>query len=465
MILFKKLSQFYHIGFLFIILFSSAVHSYPAPSVWEVLSQQFSLDHEANRPEVQAQIRWLIQHPRYLQQLTRAEPYMYHIMTEIKKRHLPGELALLPMIESAYNPFAYSGAGAAGLWQLMPGTGSDFGLKQDWWYDARRSIPSSTGAALDYLEYLHRLFHGNWILAFAAYDAGEGAIARIIKDNHHTNFWSLPVPKETRAYVPRLLALADIIQNAQNYHIQLPPIPHVPYFEEVAIGSQIDLNHAAQLAGISYQDLLKLNPGYNRWATAPNQPYKLLIPASHAASFSRNLAHVPKNQRVSWTRYRVNAGDSLDNIAARHHTTVNMIKELNQLKSNIIPTGQFVLIPNHQYATTPPATPHSHFSKPKAYKTIYIVDNKDDFDSISKKLNVTVEQIKAWNNLAEQAELQFGQSLIIWRTAQNATYIVKNGDSLTRIALTYHTDLQKLLYLNPNLRKTQLRPGQVIRVY
>ena len=233
----------------------------------------------------------------------------------------------------------------------------------------------------------------------------------------------------------------------------------------MAIGSQIDLNHAAQLAGISYQDLLKLNPGYNRWATAPNQPYKLLIPASHAASFSRNLAHVPKNKRVSWTRYHVKAGDSLDNIAARHHTTVNMIKELNQLKSNIIPTGQFVLIPNHQYTTTTPVTPHSYFSKPKAYKTIYIVDEKDDFASISKKLNVTVEQIKVWNNLAEQSDLQSGQSLIIWRAAQNATYIVKNGDNLTRIALAYHTDLQKLLYLNPNLRRTQLRPGQVIRVY
>lgn len=459
----KKISRFCRIGLFFYALLPNLALSYPTVSVWTVLSQQFSLDHEINRPEVQGQLRWLIQHPRYLQQLTRSEPYMYHIMTEIKKRHLPGELALLPMIESAYNPFAYSGAGAAGLWQLMPGTGSDLGLKQDWWFDARRSIPSSTGAALNYLEYLHRYFNGNWILAFAAYNAGDAAITRIIKENHHTNFWALPVPTETRRYVPRLLALAEIIQHPEKYHVQLPPIAHVPYFTEVAIGSQIDLNHAAQLAGISYQDLLKLNPGYNRWATPPNQPYKLLIPASHAASFSHNLSQVPKNQRVSWSRYRVKAGDNLQSVAARHHTTVNMIKELNQLKSDIIPKGQFVLIPNPSYPTQP-SVKHSHFSKPKAFKTIYIVDKNDTLESIAHNLGVTVEQIKFWNHGIEEAALQSGHSLILWRASQTATYTVKNGDNLNRIALAYHTSLKKLYYLNPKLRNTPLLTGQIIRV-
>lgn len=463
MLVCKKISPLLRIFLLFLCLFPIVVMSYPSISVWVVLSRQFSLDHEINRPEVQGQLRWLIQHPQYLQQLTRSEPYMYHIMTEIKKRHLPGELALLPMLESAYNPFAYSGAGAAGLWQLMPGTGSDLGLKQDWWFDARRSIPSSTGAALNYLEYLHRYFHGNWILAFAAYNAGEAAMSRIIKENHHTNFWALPVPKETKNYVPRLLALAEIIQHPEKYHVQLPPIAHVPYFEEVAVGSQIDLNHAAQLAGISYQDLLKLNPGYNRWATAPNQPYKLLIPASHVARFSHNLSQVPKNQRVSWTRYRVKAGDNLYSIAASHHTTVNMIKELNQLKSNAIPKGQFVLIPNNSYATQPHVS-HSHFSKPNAFKTIYIVDKNDTLESIAQKSHITVAQIKFWNNGTEQTELQPGQSLILWRSTQSATYTVKNGDNLNRIALTYHTNLKKLYSLNPKLRTAQLRTGQIIRV-
>lgn len=464
LIFFTHLSRYLSSVFLLVSLIPSTGYTYSSLSIWEVLNQQFSLNHETSRPEVQAQIHWLLQHPNYVRQFTKSEPYLYHIMTEIQKRHLPGELALIPMVESAYNPFAYSGAGAAGLWQLMPGTGLDLGLKQDWWYDGRRSIPSSTHAALNYLEYLHHYFNNNWILAFAAYDAGEGAIARLVKENHHQNFWALPVPKETRAYVPRILALAEIIQNAQHYHIQLPDIAPIPYFKEVSIGSQIDLNHAAQLAEIPYQDLLKLNPGYNRWATAPNQPYKLLIPAQNVALFGRNLATVPANKRVSWTRHKVNKDDTLSGIAARYNTTVNMLKELNQLKTNTIPAGQYLLIPNHRYATSSSHQP-VHFTKPAFYKSIYITDKKDSFGVIAKKFHVSEEQIKAWNDLSDPKELRAGQSLIIWRSYQDTSYVVKSGDSLHKIASAHQTTLKQLLFLNQNLRVSQLRAGQVIRVH
>nr|WP_232220587.1 transglycosylase SLT domain-containing protein [Legionella tunisiensis] len=277
-------------------LFSNTV--YAAPNVWDVLRNQFALNHEVSQPEVQTQLRWLVSHPSYLQKLAQSEPYIYHIVTEIKKRRMPGEIALLPMIESAYDPFAYSGAGAAGLWQLMPGTGNNLGLKQDWWFDGRRSIRPSTDAALNYLTYLNKYFNGNWILAIAAYDSGEGTVSRAIKNSRqysrNISFWTLPVPQETKAYVPRLLALAEIIKYPQRYRVTLPDIPHVPYFEEVNIGSQIDLNHAAKLAGISYKDLIKLNPGFNRWTTAPYKPFKLLIPADKVAHFNRNLANVPE---------------------------------------------------------------------------------------------------------------------------------------------------------------------------
>ena len=166
---------------------TAVADAHSTPNVWDVLRQQFSLNHEVTQPEVQNQIRWLVAHPSYIQKLARqSEPYIYHIVTEIKKRKLPGELALIPMIESSYDPFAYSGAGAAGLWQLMPGTGTDLGLKQDWWYDGRRSIGPSTNAALTYLAYLHNFFNGDWVLAFAAYDSGEGTMARIIKNSGQT---------------------------------------------------------------------------------------------------------------------------------------------------------------------------------------------------------------------------------------------------------------------------------------
>ncbi len=409
-------------------LLTTMVSAQSTPNVWEVLRHQFQLTHDVTRPEVQTQIQWIIAHPSYIQKLARqSEPYIYHVVTEIKKRKLPGELALIPMIESSYDPFAYSGVGAAGLWQLMPGTGTDLGLKQDWWYDGRRSIGPSTHAALTYLAYLHSFFNNDWVLAFAAYDSGEGALGRIIKNSGLTgqrvSFWSLNVPQETRAYIPRLLALAEVIQNPQRYRVELPDIPHAPYFEEVNIGSQIDLNHAAQLAGISYRELIQLNPGFNRWATAPYRPYKLLIPADKVSNFSRNLAHVPEDQRVSWTRHKVSAGDNLMLIAQKYHTTVNLIKELNQLKSSSIQKGQFVLIPRNKNtgitintAATHAMAPTHHFIPSKQYKVIHIVQNKESYQHLQKKYGVTLHDIKTWNHLTGTAPLRPGQQLIIWKT-------------------------------------------------
>ena len=448
-----------------------------------MLRKEFVLNHEVTQPEVQNQLRWLVAHPSYLQKLAQSEPYMYHIITEIKKRHIPGEIALIPMIESSYDPFAYSGAGAAGLWQLMPGTGTDLGLKQDWWFDGRRSIRPATDAALNYLVYLNKFFNGDWILAFAAYDSGEGTMARIIKNSHQTgkiHFWSLPVPNETKAYIPRLLALAEIIQNPGRYKIQLPDIPHTPYFEEVNIGSQIDLSNAAKLAGISYHDLIKLNPGFNRWATAPYRPYKLLIPANRVENFNRNLANFPEDQRVSWTRHQVSAGDNLNLIAQRYHTTINLIKELNQLKSNSVKKGQYVLIPkaktmtlSEKEKTIPTLPTHQlqtapikpRFTAPKIYKTIHIVQQNESLNQIEKKYGVSATQIKLWNKLPSAQSLHKGQQLVIWRQNQaSGVYVVKKGDNLGQISRETHVKLATLVQLNPNLRQRLIKPGQRIKL-
>ncbi|KTD24442.1 LysM peptidoglycan-binding domain-containing protein [Legionella maceachernii] len=452
-------------------IFPHALYSRPAPNVWDVLRSQFTLNHEVNQPDVQSQIQWLITHPSYLQKLAQAEPYIYHIVTEVKKRRLPGELALLPMIESAYDPFAYSGVGAAGLWQLMPGTGNDLGLKQDWWFDARRSIRSSTDGALNYLTHLCRYFNGNWLLAIAAYDSGEGTVSRAIKNSgqssRHISFWSLPVPSETKAYVPRLLALAEVIKYPQKYRVTLPDIPHVPYFEEVNIGSQIDLNHAAKLAGISYRDLIKLNPGYNRWATAPYKPFKLLIPADKVVHFNRNLATVPVDKRVSWTRHQVHSGDTLGSIAQRYFTTVKLIRELNQLKSDKLKLGQSILIPsskNAPVAAIPKTTPPVEIDKPpttQTYKVIHIVQPGDTYQTLEKKYNVTSIDIQNWNQTNAASGLKIGSQLIIWkRVVQYGVYTVKTGDSLSSIAKRNNTSVQTLSQLNPNIDTSRLKPGQ-----
>ncbi|HAU1151372.1 TPA: LysM peptidoglycan-binding domain-containing protein [Legionella pneumophila] len=468
--------------FLFCILIfigipNSAISS-TAPDVWDVLRSEFTLSHEVTRPEVQEQIRWLISHPSYINKVSRqSEPYIYHVLGEIKKRKLPGELALLPMIESAYDPFAYSGAGAAGIWQLMPRTGSDLGLKQDWWFDGRRSIGPSTDAALNYLVYLNKYFSGNWILAIAAYDSGEGTISRAIKstarNRRYVQFWNLPVPRETKVYVPRLLALAEIINNPKRYKITLPTIPYLPYFEEVNIGSQIDLNHAAKLAGISYKELIKLNPGYNRWTTAPYKPFKLLIPAEKVERFNLNLSNIPEDKRVSWTKHQVKRGDNLDSIAKRYNTTANLIKQLNQLTSNKVKLNQSLLIPSSKnspaVAKIPPQEQKPAIKQPvpmKNIRIIHIVQNNDSYQKIQKTYGVAAKDIRSWNKLANNTPLRKGQHLVIWkRVKQPIEYIIKSGDSLSVIAKKHQTKVNTIISLNPGLKKSiPLRLGQKILI-
>lgn len=469
--------------FIFPGIFAVAIAS-EAPDVWDVLRSEFAISHEVNRSEVQEQIRWLANHPSYINKVCRqSEPYIYHILAQIKKRKLPGELALLPMIESAYDPFAYSGAGAAGLWQLMPRTGSELGLKQDWWFDGRRSIGPSTDAALNYLLYLNKFFNGNWILAIAAYDSGEGTIARAIKSTakpgRYVEFWNLSVPRETQVYVPRLLALAEIIKNPHRYKVSLPNIPYLPYFEEVNIGSQIDLNHAAKMAGISYKELIKLNPGYNRWTTAPYKPFKLLIPTENVERFNLNLSSVPEEKRVSWTKHQVKQGDSLSNIATRYHTTVNLIKQLNQLTSNQVKPNQSILIPSSKNtaviakkeiplstkAAQPVETVHIITSE-KNRRIIHIVQNNDTYKKIEKTYGITAHDIQMWNKLPIDKPLRKGQQLVIWkRVKQPIQYIVRPGDSLSVIAKVHQTKVNNLLNLNPGLkRSTPLKLGQKILV-
>ncbi|WP_131794445.1 lytic transglycosylase [Fluoribacter gormanii] len=451
--------------------------TYAATDSWEVLRTQFALNHETSRPEVQEQIRWFIAHPGFLNKVSRqSEPYLYHIIYEVKKRNLPGELALLPMIESAYDPFAYSVAGAAGLWQLMPQTGAGLGLKQDWWFDARRSISSSTDAALNYLLYLNKFFNGNWVLAIAAYDAGEGTIDRAIKatGGRAQSFWDLAVPRETQVYVPRLLALAEIIKSPSQYKLTLPEIPYLPYFVEVNIGSPIDLNHAAKMAGISYKELIKLNPGFNRWTTAPDKPIKLLIPAEKVHQFNLNLANLPAEKRVSWEKHIVQPGDNLDSIAVRYHTTVNLIKQLNQLRTNHVEPNQFLLIPSTR--NTPvvvkkePAPSTLTFGHqivvPQNKRVIHIVQENETYQTLVRTYNVSAKDIQIWNKLASNQELHKGQQLVIWKKViQPIQYVVKQGDSLSAIAQQHKTKIERIIELNPGLKRNEpLYRGQKLLV-
>ncbi|MBA2649116.1 MAG: transglycosylase SLT domain-containing protein [Legionella sp.] len=419
--------KWFIITFFFLFTLPGFSEAQAVNDVWAALRQGCHLNYEVRRPEVQKQIRWLVAHPGYIQTACRqSEPYIYHILKELKQRNLPAELALLPMIESAYNPFAYSNKGAAGLWQLMPATGGDLGLRQDWWYDGRRGIRSSTDAALNYLRYLNKLVSGNWILTIAAYDAGGGAISRAIKpfENAHRPYdvWSIQLPRETQIYVPRFLALVELIKNPQQYKIQLPRIAYQPYFEEVNVGSQIDLSRAAKLAGISYKELIKLNPGYNRWATAPYQPFNLLIPKQMVQSFNFNLAHMPMDKRISWIKHQIMPGDNLANIAYRYHTTENLIKQLNLLKSKGLQTGHVILIPSSIHTPAIVMTQSASPLKPriiesKKRRLIHIVQPHESYKILERLYGVSSKEIQVWNNLSSNQPLQPGQQLILWKVS------------------------------------------------
>lgn len=320
-----------------------------ATDVWSRLREGFVLQGQI-RPAVQAYIDRFRKHPQQIERvLRRGEPYLFHILGRVEARGLPGELALLPVVESAFDPFASSPAGAAGIWQFMPATASHLGLPRDWWVDGRRDIVAATEAALDYLDELHGRFDGDWLLALGAYNAGRTRVNAAIRHNRSrgkpTDFWHLRLPEETRSYVPKLMALRAVIVDPSAYGITLPHIANVPYFTSVDTQGQLDLKVAARLSGASVEQLRRLNPGLVRSVTPPGVSHALLIPKSGERRFGEQLARLPADQRVMAVKYRVRRGDTLSTIARSCRTTVERLREINQLTDTRIVAGRHLIVP------------------------------------------------------------------------------------------------------------------------
>ena len=391
-------------------------------NIWPQMKKKCSLNSHKSHPDIDKFVRRYTLYPTHIQQIAyRATPYLHYIFLEVDKRGMPAEIALLPMIESAFDPFAHSHAGAAGIWQIMPAAGKRFGLKQDWWYDGRRDITASTQAALDYLEHLHTMFDNDWLLALAAYNSGEGTVKRAIekniKRNKGTDFFSLDLPQETKNYVPKLLALSKVIQNPEKYEIELPVIENIPYLQTVKVDSQIDLAYAAELANIDLKLLYRLNPGFNRWATHPNGPQDLLLPLAHADKFKSNFAANLSNHKklTKWQRYQIKSGDTLVDISARYRTSIDAIKHANHLKSNALAVGSFLLIPNMNANTQNPAEQSARLLG-KVDSVVHIVKQGDSLWSIAQKYRISVQKITSLNQLVKNATLQPGQRIIIQAT-------------------------------------------------
>ena len=321
----------------------------PVTNIWGRIRNGFSLP-EVHTNSVQPYIDQFTKHPHLFEHLLqRAEPYLVYILNRLQENNMPTELALLPVVESAFDPFAASPTGAAGIWQFMPATATDAGLEKDWWYDGRLDIVASTEAALGYLDNLHTRFNGDWLLTLAAYNAGSGRVWKAIRHNRDagepTDFWHLPLPSETRSYVPKLIALRKIIENPNDFSISLQQMSGNLYFSAVDVQGQIEFRVAARLAGIPLAELQRLNPGYKRSITQSNKVHTLLVPKPMEKAFRERIARLPTDQRIESIHYRIRQGDSLSAIAQQFSTTVSKLRRINRLKGSKIIAGDLLIVP------------------------------------------------------------------------------------------------------------------------
>lgn len=460
----------------------------PAPhdDLWQHIRQNMEM-HIPDEKRIWSQQRWYRNNPSYMARVNkRAAPFLKHIVAKVEAAGIPMELALLPIVESAFDPFAYSHGRAAGLWQFIPGTAKRFGIKQTWWFDGRRDVISATDGAIKYLTYLNNMFDGDWLHAIAAYNSGEGRVMRAIRKNKSrgepTDFWHLDLPRETRAYVPKLLALADLLQKADEYEYPWPGMKNETVTQVVDVGSQIDLAMAADWAGLTVEQLHALNPGFNRWATDPKGPHRLLLPIDKVATFELALGDKSDRQRLNWVRHKVKSGDSLLKLAKKYHTSVDVIKQVNELKGIMIRSGDHLMIPvalkslDYYSLSEEQRLLAKQSQKRGSYQLQHVVKSGDTLWDISRAYNVNLRSLAKWNGMAPTDPLNPGKKLVVWvnkvsqqqsdtAVVRSVTYTVRKGDSLARIADKFKVQIADLTRWNQLNKKKYLQPGQKLKIY
>ncbi|NVD07301.1 LysM peptidoglycan-binding domain-containing protein [Vibrio sp. JPW-9-11-11] len=448
--------------------------------VWQRIAMQLALPIPEHK-SVDYYRTWYLKHPNHLKTVSkRAEPFLFLITEKIEQRGLPLELALLPVVESSFDAFAYSHGSAAGLWQFVPGTGEMYGLKQNFWYDGRRDVAAATDAALDYLTYLNKRFDGNWNHAIAAYNSGGGRVSRAIRKNTNlgkpTDFFSLDLPRETSGYVPKLLALADIVANQEHYGIEIPAIANRQVIQLVDPKEQLDLAIAANYAGISVKQLQSLNPAYNQWATAPDGPHQLLLPVESVAKFTQT-AEANRGKGMKVVRYKVKSGDTLSVLASKYNTTSKVIRRANNLSNNTIRVGQHLMIPtstkdDQAYALS--AT--NRLAKTQAtargkYKLTHTVASGESLWSIARANKVSHQSLAKWNGMGPKDTLRVGQKLVIWKNSSDGAiirtvfYNVRSGDTISGIASKFKVKSNDIVKWNDLSKQKYLKPGQKLKLY
>jgi membrane-bound lytic murein transglycosylase D len=444
---------------------------------------------EHRQSAIDVQLAWFKRNPAYLDRVFgRAALYMHHIAEEVERRGIPMEIALLPVIESAFEPFAYSSARASGLWQFIPDTGSRFGLPQNWWYDGRRDVVEATRAALDYLQFMHGEFQGDWLLAVAGYNCGERCVSRAVARNKAegkpTTFWDLRLPKETEAYVPKLLAMKRLVADPAALGLEFSPIPNEPYFTKVEVGQQIDLKLAADLAGLTHDELFELNPAFHRWATPPQGPHALLLPIDTAELFKQNLAQLTPDELMRVTHHVVKDGETLAELATRYGTNVTTIRMLNGLESNTLRAGLDLRVPSGSTQLPekvlraaarvdgPQPPPASRRARPE----VHVVRRGESIWSIAQRNNMSPQALMRLNGKSAQDKIMPGERLILAQNPANLsshgasaegprlTHRVSSGETLSAIARRYGVSISQLTAWNGISVDSTLKVGQRLTI-
>ncbi|MEO8343653.1 MAG: transglycosylase SLT domain-containing protein [Gallionella sp.] len=394
-----------------------------ARDLWPRIRNGFAMP-ELNTSLVARHEKWYVDHPDYFaRMIDRSRRYLYYITEEVERRGMPSEIALLPMIESAFNPGAYSRSRASGIWQFMPSTGKKFGMQQNWWYDGRRDVINATNGALDYLQKLHDMF-GEWDLALAAYNCGEGAVQRAQAHNRRlglpTNYASLKLLKETRNYVPKLLAIKHIIGDPVKFSLALKDLPNQPYFATVATAKRIDVKLAAKLADISEEEFAALNPAHNRPVILQRSGDSILLPMDKVETFRTNLENYDK-PLVSWQSYQPKKGERLDKLAPRFGLSLANLKSVNGITARgNISTGQTLLVPLNGAETENEFEAFNmHLAPADGRATRHIVRKGDTLGSIARRYHVRIAQLHQWNGPLKT--IRIGQSIAIAQTGIRRT--------------------------------------------